>query len=213
MMELLRMFLTASNRGEHVSLHLESRRGTLSSQYWSINSLAGTPAEVNVPINTKTNKKNPARVRRSRLRQEEFFRKKQDTAKASGDQNSADLVPNQATGNQQLSFQMENQLTTQPADGIPQLDGMANPDAEPSREEVSFSFICNYAEEDIQEGLKELVKDNLVVSSAPLVSRVLDNPRAADYLFTVVLMLPAKTQFTWPEMPGFPDFYRDVKRL
>ena len=95
----------------------------------------------------------------------------------------------------------------------PQLDGMANPDAEPSREEVSFSFICNYAEKDIQEGLKELVEDNLVVSLATLVSRVLDNPRAADYLCTVVLMLPAKTQFTWPEMPGFPDFYRDVKRL
>ena len=211
MLDMLRMFLTASNRGEHVSLLLESRRKTLSSKYWSINPLAGTPAETNAHTNTKT--KNPARVRRSRLRQEEFFRKKHDLAKASGDQKSADHVPNQATGNQELSDQMENQLTTQPADGVPQLDGMADHDEEPSSEEVFFSFACYYSEEDVQEGLKELVEENPVLSSATLVSRVLDNPRTADHLCTVVLILPAKSQFTWPEMPGFPDFYKDVKRL
>ena len=123
-------------------------------------------------------------------------------------------MPNQAIGNQQLSVQVENQLTTQPAaDAIPQLDGMAGPDAdeEPSSEEVYFSFTFKYAEDDIQ--LKELIEGNLVLSLANLVSSGLENPKTADHLCILVFMLPAKSKFSRPEMPGFPDFYKDVKRL
>ena len=86
-----------------------------SSKYWSINPLAGTPAETNVHTHTRTKKKNPARVRRSRLRQEEFFRKKQALAKVL---ETRSHMTNQATGNEELSHQMENQLTSQPAEGV-----------------------------------------------------------------------------------------------
>ena len=52
---------------------------------------------------------------------------------------------------------MEIQVKTQPAVGILRLDGMADPYAEPSSEELFVSFLFNYTEEDIQKGSEELV--------------------------------------------------------
>ena len=80
-MDLLRIFLTASTRGEQVSLVLESRNKTITSKYWCVEKMAGTPASTHTP--TRTKKKNPARLRRSKARQEAFFSKKQEEAKSS----------------------------------------------------------------------------------------------------------------------------------
>ena len=74
-LDMLRMFLAASSRGEHVSLVLESRNNALSTKYWSVGQIAGAPAEMNSMKHEKR-KMNPARLRRSKIRQEEFFRRK-----------------------------------------------------------------------------------------------------------------------------------------
>ena len=66
-MDLLRMFLAATTRGEQVSLVLESRSKAITSKYWCVEKLAGTP---------RIKKKNQARLRRSNVRQEIFFKKK-----------------------------------------------------------------------------------------------------------------------------------------
>ena len=71
---MLRMFLAASSRGEHTVLVLESRRSTITTKYRCVENLAGVPASFSQ--NGPKKKVNPARARRSKLRLEEFLKKK-----------------------------------------------------------------------------------------------------------------------------------------
>ena len=217
-MDLLRMFLAATSRGEQVSLVLESRSKTITSKYQCAEKLAGSPASTETPRIMK--KKNPAQLRRSKLRQEAFFRKKHEEAEASGNQKSADSMPNKAAGGaQQLLVQLESQQTGNPVDqgagGIPQVDGSENPTVEETKEsEVYFTFISDYGDEDVRDSLRELLEDNLVPSLTTLVSRVRLERLSADHLCTVKLMIPdTKRDFSWPDLPGYPAFFKDVKRL
>ena len=92
---------------------LNSDSKTITSKYQCAENLAGTPASTETPRIMK--KKNPAQLRRSKLRQEAFFRKKHEEAEASGNQNSADSMPNKAAGGaQQLLVQLESQQTENP---------------------------------------------------------------------------------------------------
>ena len=77
-MDVLRIFLAASSRGEEAALILETRRKVISSKFRSVESTAGVPA---APTNNSLarKKKNPARARRSRLRLEAFMKRKVDT--------------------------------------------------------------------------------------------------------------------------------------
>ena len=105
---------------------------------------------------------------------------------------------------QQLDKDCEEEL----ADGIPQLDGNGYSTSESISvdEEASFTFVSNYAEEDINDALKELKDDNLVPNLPTLTSRVRVQPRSADHLCTVVLNIPATVvNFVWPELRGYPD--------
>ena len=106
-LDLLRIFLAASSRGEQVSLVLESRSKAITSKYWCVEKVAGIPASTHTP--TRTKKKNPARLRRSKARQEAFFSKKQEEAKSSGNQMTAYSKPNKAAAAQQLLVQLESQ--------------------------------------------------------------------------------------------------------
>ena len=73
-MDMLRLFLAASTRGEDISLVLESRMGTITTKYRCVGKVAGTSA---APSNTSRQPKmKPARLWKSKLRQEEFSRKK-----------------------------------------------------------------------------------------------------------------------------------------
>ena len=78
-MDLLRIFLAASSRGEEAALILETRRKVISSKFRSVESTAGVPA---APTNNSLarKKKNPARARRSRLRLEAFMKRKVEGA-------------------------------------------------------------------------------------------------------------------------------------
>ena len=216
--DLLRIFLAASSRGEHASLVLESRRKTITSKYRCVETLAGTPAPSNTPRNMEK-KINPARKRRSRLRQEEYFRKKNEQAEASGNQKSADSLPNHTAGAQQLLVQLDGQqagnLVEKVAGGIPQVDGSDKPAEEDTNEvEACFTFVSDYGDEDVRDSLRELLEDNLVPSSPTLVSRVRIEQLSADHLCKVTLQIPStKEDFFWPELPGYPDMFKNVKML
>ena len=217
-LEMLRMFLTASSRGDHVSLVLESRMNSLSTKYWSVQQPAGVPAQLKNKT-TQKKKMNPSRLRRSRLRQEEFFQMKKNKA-TSGTQKAAELDQD-ASETRQLVVQIEDQhldtdCNEELDDGIPQLDGIDSSTNEniSSEEESMFTFVSNYAEEDIIDALKELKDDDLLPNLPTLISRVRVEPRSADHLCTVLLDIPASVvNFNWPELRGCPDFFKNVKRL
>ena len=68
---MVRMFLAASTRGDHVVLILESRNKQMITKYRSVEKVAETPAPANTQ-NSNTNRRrvNPARARRSKFRLE-----------------------------------------------------------------------------------------------------------------------------------------------
>ena len=77
---MLRIFLAASSRGEEAFLILETRKKVISTKFRSVENTVGVPAApTNISLARK--KKNPARARRSRLRLEEFMKKKVDEKK------------------------------------------------------------------------------------------------------------------------------------
>ena len=77
-----------------------------------------------------------------------------------------------------------------------------------------LTFISEYADEDVKDSLNELMQENLLPSSSILISRVRVKFPSADHLCTVQVKLPAEQiEFTWPTLPGYPDFFREVKRL
>ena len=73
-MELLRIFLAASSRDEPALLVLETRNGRLTTKYRSEEIVVGNPTIVS-PRKPKR-KNNPARARRSKLRLEQFIKRK-----------------------------------------------------------------------------------------------------------------------------------------
>jgi hypothetical protein len=128
----------------------------------------------------KTRRTQPAQ-RRSKLRHEEFLRKKREqgeaVAAAFGTQKSADVVPNQAAGHQQLLVQLESQQlgqvapATRAAEWIPQLDDHNMHVVEPGtigEEAVTFTFISEYGDTDVRESLEELIQASLVPSTTTL---------------------------------------------
>ena len=101
-------------------------------------------------------------------------------------------------------------------DDIPQLDGkdLSTSENVSADEKAVFTFVSNYAEEDINDALKELTDDSLVPNLPTLVSRERIQPRSADHLCTVLLDIPGTVvNFVWSELPGYPDFFKDVKKL
>ena len=59
-LDIVRMFLAASKRGDHAVLVLESRKQKITTKYRSVKRIAGAPASTST-ISYK--KKNPARAR------------------------------------------------------------------------------------------------------------------------------------------------------
>ena len=77
-LDLLRIFLAARSREESVMFTMETRRKQITSSYRSDN-LTGSPATTNTE--NKKGKNGPARVRRSRMRLEQFMKRKEETKK------------------------------------------------------------------------------------------------------------------------------------
>ena len=76
--------------------------------------------------------------------------------------------------------------------------------------------MSNYAEEDINDSLKEIFDEKLVPSLPTLVSRERVTQRSADHVCKVKLKLNIqgdKKRFVWPTLRGYPDFFKDVRLL
>ena len=101
------------------------------------------------------------------------------------------------------------------AGGIPQVDGSDKPAEEDTNEvEACFTFVSDYGDEDVRDSLRELHEDSLVPSLPALVSRVRVEKLSADHLCKVTLKIPVtKRDFFWPKLTGYPDFFKNVKRL
>ena len=73
-LDLLKIFLASSSRGEKAILILETQNKAIKTKYRSMDPADGSPA---VPTSTNTRRrKNPAQVRRSKLRLVAFKKKK-----------------------------------------------------------------------------------------------------------------------------------------
>ena len=191
-MDLLRIFLAASTRGEAAVLILDSRNGKLNTKYRSVETLAGTPATTSTSTNPKR-RKNPARVRRSKLRLEMFNQKKmneKDGEATTGIQKQGTkLVIEVASG-----ADTSRETGTGLASPILQLDGDYLDEV--GREDVTYSFTSEYAEEDILDSLQEIFPETAV----KLESRVAISPPSADGWMCTVLVKHGGLDFSWPAM-------------
>ena len=194
-MEMLKIFLAASSRGDQAVLILETRKGTMTTKYRSVESLT-------VPTSSPSSarrKNTPARARRSRQRLEEFNRKNLD------EQKNAEMVENQVAGNtssptRKVVLDLPKVVNIEkPEDNIAQLDGTE----ENTIEKATFAFKSEYGEEDILYSLSLVFPENLDNDINPkLVSRVRSRPKSADHDCTVELWMPVnqKNRFHWPKM-------------
>ena len=203
-MDLLRIFLGASSRGESAVLTLETRGAEISSSYRSV-SKAGSPAPA-IAENKKKCKKNPARVQRSRLRLEKFLRKKEETrentesCKAAGDTSNKLVIELDKVEDGPVEKSLGEILCP-----IPQVDGQND-----KEEIMKFEFISNYADEDIQYTLEELFLE----TSFHLQSVKQCAPRSADYLFNVTVNLSPGQRNSWPNMqPDQAEVFKHLKKL
>ena len=149
-LDLLRIFLAASSRGESAIITLETRKKEITSSYRSVN-VTGSPATTNTE--NKKCKKNPARVRRSRLRLEQFLKRKEETKNktesAAGDTSSSanKLVI-------ELNKQKDRVEEAGVSSPIPQVDGPID-----KEKLMKYEFVSNYAEEDIEYTLEEIFSE------------------------------------------------------
>ena len=154
-MDLLRIFLAASSRGEEAALILETRRKVISSKFRSVESTAGVPA---APTNNSLarKKKNPARARRSRLRLEAFMKGKVDTMEQAESNLAAGPSSNSTTN--KLVIQLDKEKDGQGGSmgvhltsPIPQVDRAGN-----TSDPVKYTFVSDYHRDYIGYTLEEL---------------------------------------------------------
>ena len=217
-LDMLKVFLAAKARGEQAFLFLETKNGTLTTKYRSVEAIAGIPASTS-PSTTKIKKVNPARARRSMLRQEQFFQKKIAEnkerqlrgGKQNGESHAAQDVGNTSNKPCQLLVnlgQIETSLETRPSldSPIPQVDGG---DREKIMLEDHYSFVSDFGEEDILFSLEEVFPPEKI---ATLLSRVRVSPLSADHQCHMMLRPVQGKKTSWPALgPENVDVFREVK--
>ena len=213
-MDMVRMFLAASKRGDHALLILESRKQQLKTKYRSEGKVAGVSVPT-ITSNKAKRKENPARAKRSRLRLEQFIKKKeeeklkklQDVGNHTADEHTSSRTSKLVL---QLNKEREVEVTEQDVlhSPIPQVDG------DSSKAQLSFCFKSDYGEEDILMSLEEAFPEDQMPT---LRSRVrLGAPKkTADHYCIVDLKLPAakRDNFVWPDIPSNVGVFRDVQKL
>ena len=195
----------------------------MTSKFRSVEIVAGNPAST-IPT-TKANRKkmNPARARRSRLRLEEFIRKKDEKKQAEAS------VGSHQTGNQNVGRgatgdtgstssklvievpmpkEQDKHVEKSVTSPIPQVDGQEA--AEQGEDKVSYTFVSDYGEEDISYSLSEIFPQ----METSIVSRVQLKPRSAHHIYTVTVLVREDGQISWPEMRAdIADVFQDLKRI
>ena len=201
-MDIVRIFLAASKRGDHAVLVLESRKEQVTTKYRTVEGKAGAPASTSTSTTKK--KMNPARARRSKLRLEQFLAKKEK------EKLEMQLTGNQAAASKKLILDLakEDQVGTGILNPIPQVDGEAV-----EEDQVMYSFISMYAEEDILYTLEEIFPQREVICS--LESRVRVEPLSAEHLCTIAVKVIDKGRsLSWPKMEADQAVvFQEIKKL
>ena len=224
-MDLLRMFLAASSRGEEAVLILETRKRIMTTKFKSVEAVAGNP----VPAATYTvpsKKVNPARARRSKLRLEQFVKKKleeKEKEEASQCETLDQVLGCQASGNtrnSRLVLNLANKEEKAQESGLPspilQLDG-DNPLHGEFR--LKYTFISQYGEEDILSTLDDLFTAegvDSVVHTYTLLSRERMAPLSNKHQCIVELQIASDQigQFSWPGMKKCDaDVFQELSRI
>ena len=209
-LEMVRIFLAASKRGDHALLTLESSQKQLKTQYRCEEKVAG----ISAPKTTKTKRKErPSRAKRSRLRLEQFIKKKEEEKLKKIDDagnNTADGGTTSVTSKLVLQLNEEREVTEQDVlhSPIPQVDG------DSSEDQLSFCFKSDYAEEDILLSLEEAFPADQIPTLRSRVRIGAPTETADDYC-VVDLRVPAaqRDNFVWPDIPSNVGVLRDVQKL
>jgi hypothetical protein len=192
-LDLLKIFLAASPRGERAVLVLETRSKALTTKYRSLDD-----AVIGVPVPSTQNtvkKKSPARARRLQLRLESFMEKKSEE-KAKMEQqlmldSQAAEVPS-STSNK-LVLELAKQETRPVGTGLP--SPILQVDGETGEETARYLFEISYHEDDIMYTLRDIFPPSEVKLS--LESRVRIKPLDACHLCTVIA---TGRKLSWPKM-------------
>ena len=210
-MDMVRIFLASSNRGEQSVLILETKDHQIITKYRSVDQVAGASATTPPPRTTRR-RGNPARARRSKLRLEEYQKKKESEKEQKVGSNVADGKSSSKASQLILEFGIKKDKfeDTQLQSPIPQLDGHTS---NPLLDELSFTFKSDYGEEDILASLDEIFPPFPFVTS--LNSRVRLGRLEADHQCIVGIRIPGaeKENFVWPQMPSCEEVFRDVKKI
>ena len=188
-MELLKIFLPASSRGEQAVLVLETKDRTLTIKLWNVECVAGAPAHTNTCAASRNKRDNPARVRRSQLRLEKFLKKKLEVSQRNPKTGTVELrnaSPANCEDNRLILEldKLDNRPDkTGPNSPILQVDG----DQEYVGGDVHsvYTFKSEYGEEDILYSLETIFPENV----AFLISRKRIKPMKADHQCIVEIQM------------------------
>ena len=195
-MDLVRIFLAASSRGKEANLILATRKKVISSKFRTVESPAGAPA---APTNSSLlrKKKNPARARRSRLRLEEFMKRKVENKKQAESSLATESSTNSTTNRMIIELDKEKDgqdraMGVDLTSPIPQVDGTGQ-----TSDLVQYKFVSDYHQDDIDYTLEELFPSG----GATLVSCVAPRPKESADQHCIVAVRRRDCQDTvWPEM-------------
>ena len=213
-MELLKIFLAASSRGEQAVLVLETKGRTLTTKFRNVESVVGTPAIANTCDTIRKKKFNPARVRRNQLRLEKFLKKKlEDSQGDSKPQTGRVELGNTSTTTSQGNMlileldKMENTRPEKTGPGSPILQVDGDQGNGGGDVHTAYSFKSEYGEEDILYFLETIFPEN----EAILVYRKRIKPMKADHKCIVEIR---KRDFSWPKLKKCDeDLFRELQKI
>ena len=127
LLDMLRIFLVASKRGDNATLILETRSKNIIMKYRSVEPVAGLSATTNIPASSTKRRINPARARRSLDRLEKFKKKKEEEKLRQEKTKSKAAAGESSSSSSQLvvdlGIGLEKAEETGPHSPIPQVDG------------------------------------------------------------------------------------------
>jgi hypothetical protein len=197
-LDVLKIFLAASSRGEVDVLVLETKDMTVNTKYRSVDNVVGMPAcPTNAPRRRRTN---PARAMRSKLRLEKFVQKKLEEKAKLEDQTNGDINATGASSSSTNRLILELAKQDKPVDtGLPspilQVDGLME------SESVKYSFESTYHEDDVTYTLEELFPATEI--KLTLESRDKVAPRSNREIFVIQLEVKIDVtgrKLSWPDM-------------
>ena len=207
MLDMVKMFLAASKRGDKTFLILESRNQKIFTKYRSMETVTGPTATTSPSTTTSSMRRtNPSRAKRSRLRLEKFNQKKEDEKLDQQEIGSQSPADSEATSTRliiELDKEMKQGVETPLHSPILQVDGPID------EEQVKYTFKSEYAEEDLIYTIEEIFPEK----NANLESMVQCRPRSAECVCTVVVKLASGQESAWPAMNTLQaQVIQDLKR-